>query len=201
MLYHKEQRKDFVMSKNRSNKILIGSLIFLVLIFALTAIIGSKTAYEKRRATEQLTELDFNSMQAYSAQNSTAVMDALKSGNKGKLENLLLSDGGIDEVMNFAKWNKADFKKAVSMGAGSLTAAPDGSGKMDISERFLVDIGDAKYVIFVETLTSRWGRENAGVSAVGVTTYEHFDELDYDWNGAADEQSALAGETWWNKQN
>lgn len=187
------------MSKNKSNKILICALVILALIFALTAIIGSKTAYDKKRASEKLTELDFNSMQAFSTENSAAVMDALKSGSKSKLEDLLLNDGGIDEVMGFAKWNKADFKKAVSLGAGSLTAAPDGSGKMDISERFFVDIGDTKYVIFVETLTSRWGRDNDGVSAIAVTTYEHFNEIDYNWNGEADEQSALAGELWWNK--
>ena len=200
MLYHKEQERDCFMNKKKSNQILIIALLILALIFILTTMIVSKKTYEKRRATEQLTELDFNSMQAFSAENSAAVMDALKSGNKGKLENLMLNDSGIDEVMNFAKWNKADFKNAVSLGAGSLTAAPDGAGKMDVSERFFVDIGDTKYVIFVETLTSRWGRENDGVSAVGVTTFAHFDEKDYDWNGDPDDQSALAGELWWNKE-
>ena len=190
-----------MMSKKKSNKILIIALSLLALIFVLTAIIGSKTAYEKKRTTEQLTELDFNSMQEFSAENAAVVMDALKSGSKGKLEDLMTDTVGLDGVMNFAKWNKADFKKAVSMGAGSLTAAPDGSGKMDINERFFVDIGDTRYVIFVETLTSRWGRENDGISAIGVTTYDHFDELGYNWNGEADEQSALAGDLWWDKQN
>lgn len=201
MLYHREQREDFVMSKKRSNKILICALLILALIFALTAMISSKKAYKEKRASEQLTELDFNSMQAFSTENAAAVMDALKSGNKGKLEELLISDAGIDEVMNFAKWNKADFKNAVSLGAGSLTAAPDGAGKMDISERFFVDIGDTEYVLFIETLTSRWGRENNGISAIGVTTYAHFDEKEYGWNGEPDDQSVLAGELWWNKQN
>lgn len=199
MLYHSGQREDFMMSKNRSNKILICSLLILALIFALTAMISSKKAYEEKRASEQLTELDFNSMQAFSTENASAVMDALKSGNKDKLGKLMSNTGGIDEVMNFAKWSKADFKNAVSLGAGSLTAAPDGAGKMDINERFFVDIGDTKYVLFIETLTSRWGRDNDGVSAIGVTTYAHFDEKGYDWNGEPDDQSVLAGELWWNK--
>ncbi len=199
MLYHREQGKDFVMSKNRSNKILICSLLILALIFALTAMISSKKAYKEKRASEQLTELDFNSMQAFSTENAAVVMDALKSGNKDKLGKLMSNTGGIDEVMNFAKWNKADFKNAVSLGAGSLTAAPDGAGKMDISEKFFVDIGDTKYVLFIETLTSRWGRDNEGVSAIGVTTYSHFDEKESDWNGEPDDQSVLAGELWWNK--
>ena len=189
------------MSKNRSNKILITALIILALIFALAAYIGSKTAYDKKLAAEQLTELDFNSMQAFSAENSAAVMDALKSGSKGKLEELMLNDGGIDDLLNYAKWNKADFKKAVSLGAGSLTAAPDGAGKMDVSEMLLVDIGDTKYVLFVETLTSRLGRNNEGVTAVAATTYEHFNEVEPAWTGEPDDQSVLAGELWWNKQN
>lgn len=199
MLYHREQGKDFVMSKNRSNKILICSLLILALIFVLTAMISSKKAYKEKRASEQLTELDFNSMQAFSTENAAVVMDALKSGNKDKLGKLMSNTGGIDEVMNFAKWNKADFKNAVSLGAGSLTTAPDGAGKMDISEKFFVDIGDTKYVLFIETLTSRWGRDNEGVSAIGVTTYSHFDEKESDWNGEPDDQSVLAGELWWNK--
>ena len=189
------------MSKNRSNKILIGALIILALIFVLAALIGSKTAYNKKVASEQLTEVDFNSMQAFSAENSAAVMDALKSGSKGKLEELLPNAEGIDELMGFAKWNKANFRKAVSLGAGSLTTAPDGSGKMDVSEMFLVDIGDTKYVLFIETLTSRLGRNNEGVTAVGATTYEHFEEIDRNWSGVPDEQSVLAGKLWWNKQN
>lgn len=188
-----------MMSKNRSNKILICSLLILALIFALAAMISSKKAYKEKLASEQLTELDFNSMQAFSTENAAVVMDALKSGNKEKLGKLMSDTGGIDEVMNFAKWKKADFKNAVSLGAGSLTAAPDGAGKMDISERFLVDTGDTKYVLFIETLTSRWGRDNDGISAIGVTTYAHFEEKEYDWNGEPDDQSVLAGELWWNK--
>jgi hypothetical protein len=100
--------------------------------------------------------------------------------------------------MEFADWKKADFENAVSMGAGSLTTAPDENGKMDISERFFVDIGDTRYLLFVETSTSRWGRANDGVSAVAVTTLEHFDELDWDWNGEPDDSSVLAGKLLWN---
>ena len=183
----------------KSNRILICAAIVLALIFAVTAYAGSKTAYDKKLASEQLTELDFYSMQEFSAENSSAVMDALKSGSKSKLEALMPGAEGIDELLGFAKWNKANFKKAASLGAGSLTAAPDESGKMDISERFLVDIGDTKYVIFVETLTSRLGRTNDGVTAVGATTYEHFKETDGDWIGQPDDQSVLAGTLWWNK--
>jgi len=54
-------------------------------------------------------------------------------------------------------------------------------------------------VLFIETLTSRWGMNNEGVSAVGVTTFSHFDGVDYNWSGEKDDQSALAGELFWDK--
>lgn len=185
--------------KKPNKRLIISAVIALAVIFALVAVISAKTAYDKRVQTENLSELDFYSMQQFSGDNSKAVMDALKAGNKSKLEKLMIKSSGIDGVMSFADWGKAKFKNAVSQGAGSLTAAPDKSGRMDISERFVVEIGDTKYMLFIETLTSRWGRENEGVSAIGVTTYEHFEETDSVWNGEADEKSALAGELWWNK--
>ena len=36
---------------------------------------------------------------------------------------------------------------------------------------------------------------NEGISAVAVTSYEHFDDLAYGWNGEKDDSSALAGES------
>lgn len=187
------------MKKKRSNRILTIVLILLAVLFVVVAAKVSKATYDKKVAGEKLTEIDFYSMQEFCGKNAEAVMDALKSGSKDKLAALMPGASGIDEVMEFADWSKADFKKAESMGAGSLTAAPDESGKMDVSERFFVEVGDKKYVLFIETLTSRWGRKNEGVSAVGVTTYKHFDDTGFDWNGEADDHSALAGELWWNK--
>ena len=52
-----------------------------------------------------------------------------------------------------------------------------------------------KYVLYIETLTSRHGMENKGVSVVAATTYEHFDESGYGWNGEKDDSSAVAGKT------
>lgn len=187
------------MKKKRSNRILTAALIVLALIFVLVAVRASKATYDRKVAEEKLTEVDFYSMQSFCGENAKAVMDALKSGSKDKLASLMPGASGVEDVMEFADWSKADFKKAESMGAGSLTASPDESGKMDISERFFVEVGDKKYVLFIETLTSRWGRKNEGVSAVGVTTYEHFDDTGFAWNGEADDHSALAGELWWNK--
>ncbi|MBQ9272170.1 MAG: hypothetical protein IJ227_00415 [Mogibacterium sp.] len=175
-------------------------ILILFLIAAVLAFINAyRTAYNKKAAAEAFEQPDFNSMQEYSAENTQAVMEALKSGKAGKLEKLMITGEGAEDVIAFAEWDKADFENAVSLGAGSLSAAPDENGRMDISERIFVNIGDVRYVLFIETVTSRWGMNNDGVSAVGVTTFSHFDGVDYNWCGEKDDQSALAGELFWDK--
>ena len=151
-------------------------------------------------AEEKITEPDFYSMTAYSNENSDAVMDALKSGSAEKLGALMIDPKGAEDVTGFADWSKADFDNAVSLGAGSFSTAPDKKGRMDISERFIVPVGEDKYVLYIETLTSRHGMNNDGVKVVAATTYDHFDQLDYGWNGEADDSSASAGESFIKKQ-
>lgn len=185
--------------KKRDLLLLLIALLILAITFTAIYFSNKNSVYKERLAEEELTTLDFYSMQEYSSDNSAAVMDALKTGNTKKLEMLMIDPAGVDALMSFANWKNADFGNATSMGAGSLTPAPDENGKMDISERFIVNVGDVKYVLFVETLTSRWGMNNDGVSAVSATTFGHFDGTDYAWNGEGDDQSALAGSLWWNK--
>ena len=183
-------------SKNKGKVIL-----FALLVLALFAVVAAKTAkdtFSDLKAGESFSEVDYYSMQKYSDQNSEAVFSALKSGKPDKLSKLLQSSEGADAVMEFADWSEADFKNAVGLGAGSLSSGPDDDGRIDISERYFVDVGEEKYVVMVETVTSRWGRTNDGISSVAVTTYSHFDsDLDWDWLGEADDYSALAGELFW----
>lgn len=183
------------MKKKKSSRILLAALLMMVALFAVTAFIMARSTYDKKVAGEKITEPDFYSMAEYSGQNSAAVMKALKSGSAEKLGAVMIEPKGAEAVIGFTDWSKADFDNAVSFGAGSLSAAPDKNGMMDISERFIITAGEAKYVLYVETLTSRHGMNNEGVKMVGVTTYEHFDETDYGWNGDPDESSAVAGES------
>ena len=177
---------------------LILVLLILVLIFVETAIVTASRVKEKRIAAdrkgpETIAGLDIAKMNKYSGTNSAKVFIALKSGSSSKLGKLMIDPSGADDVMSFADWTDADFENAVSMGSGSLSPSPDAEGRMDVGERFFVDAGDSRYVFYIETLTSDYGRKNDGVSAVGVTSYEHFDATDYEWNGEADDESALAG--------
>lgn len=185
--------------KKKSNQILLAALLVMVLVFAFTAFGTSRYTYNKKVAEENITEPDFNSMAEYSNENSKAVMKALRSGSAEKLGSLMADPKGAEDVTGFASWKDADFDNAVSLGAGSFSKAPDKEGKMDISERFFVTVGEQKYVLYVETLTSRHGMNNEGVTVVAATTYEHFDELDYGWNGEKDDSSVSAGKSFVNK--
>ena len=179
-------------------KIVVFVALVLVLFVGVTVKTANKT-YSERVAAESFDTLDTYKMQEYCHENAEAVMDALKSGKTDKLEAVMVKAKGAETVMEFAKWKDADFKNAVSMGSGSLTVKPDKKGRMDVSERFFVDVGSKKYMLFIETQTSRWGRTNDGVSAVGVTTFAHFDATDYAWNGENDNESALAGKLLWKR--
>ena len=184
--------------KAKTKKRIIALVIFAAILLLLAMAITSHSAYKTKRQNEHLKTVDFYKMSEFSDNNSKLVMKALASGDSKKLAKRMIDPEGAAAVMEFTDWKSADFEKAISMGAGSLTDAPDEKGYMDISERFFVDIGDTRYVLFIETSTSRWGRANNGVSAVAVTTLEHFDELGWKWNGEPDEHSVLAGKLLWN---
>ena len=186
-------------------------LVFVVLIIALflgVTIWTSSETYRKLVAEQApettveepvYTELDSYSMQEFCKENAEAIFAVLQSGSREELEALMIDASGADSVMEFADWSNADFDNAISMGSGSLTVDPDEEGRMDVSERFFVTTGGTKYVFFIETRCSRMGRANDGVSAIGVTTFSHFDAVDYTWNGEKDDSSVLAGELFWTR--
>jgi hypothetical protein len=196
MLYDRYTgRETKKMKKKNTSTILLIALLLIVAVFAFVAVRTAKATYKKNVADEKISEPDFYAMTEFSEENSKAVMKALKSGSADKLGALMVEASGTEDVVSFADWSTADFDNAVSLGAGSLSTALDKKGRIDVSERFIVPVGEQRYVLYIETLTSRHGMTNEGVKAVGVTTYEHFDQLDYGWNGEDDDESALAGKS------
>ncbi|MBR2674749.1 MAG: hypothetical protein IKE52_04765 [Mogibacterium sp.] len=185
------------MEKKRTKLKLMILTILLLVIFAGTAAFSGIRAYRDRYANEKFDEIDIFSMHEFSRVNSEKALQALKDGNRESLEGIMVSSAGLEGVMNFAEWGELDIENAVSMGSGSLSAKANDKGMIDVSERFIAEAGGTKYVLFIETLTSRWGRKNEGISAIGVTSFEHFNDIDYNWNGIADKSSALAGELFW----
>lgn len=183
--------------KSSAEKKLTAFLIGLMLLFLAVAVLSAVHAYRHKRATEKFDELDLYSMHEYSRINSEKALRALKEGNSGALEKLMISNEGLSDVSGFADWSGMNMDNLVSMGSGSLSFKADPKGRIDISERWIAETEDGKHVFFIETRTSRWGRQNDGISALAVTSFDHFDELDYGWNGEADESSALAGKLFW----
>ena len=179
---------------------LILAAVFMIALFATVTITTARNTYEKNVAEEHFDEYDFYSMQEISTENSKAVFDALKKGDKETLSELMINDENIDSVLDFADWSKLSFKKATSFGAGSLSPSTDKNGRADINEKFVVKTGGDKYVLYIESLTSRWGRVNEGVSAIAVITAEHYENTYSTWNGEKDDSTALAGELFWKKQ-
>lgn len=187
------------MNRKKSNQILLVAVLLMALVFTIVAVRTATITYNKKVAAETVTEPDFYAMTNFSDENSKAVMKALKAGSAEKLGALMVDPKGAEDVVGFAEWSGADFDNAVSLGAGSFSTAPDKKGLMDISERFIVTAGEQQYVLYIETLTSRHGMKNEGVSAVGATTFEHFSELNSLWNGEADDSSATAGKSFLSK--
>lgn len=176
--------------KNRNLEIFLLALaVIFVCVFAISAIRTYNSKYEN----ESFDQVDFYSMASFSADNSEKVISALKSGNMTKLTKLVGDEAGAEEVMSYADWRNANFDTAVSYGAGSYGMTPDKNGRIDVAERIVVQSGETRYVLYIETLTSRWGRKNEGVDAIGAITYSRYKDLDGNWDGEKDEESALAG--------
>ena len=165
----------------------------MAVLFAAVFVSTAVRTYRKALAEERFEQTDFYKMQEFSSENSKEVMAALKAGNMEKFSKMLNDEEGAEEVMRYADWRSADFDGAVSFGAGSLSTEADKKGRIEAGEKFIIKTDDTKYVLYIETLTSRWGRKNEGVDAVGVTSYTHFEDLDMSWNGEKDEETALGG--------
>ena len=101
------------MKKKKRNPLLfIIALLVLAIAFAVIYFSNEDSVYKSRVAEEELTTIDFYSMQEYCSQNAAAVMDALKTGNTKKLETLMIDPAGADALMSFADWKNADFENA-----------------------------------------------------------------------------------------
>lgn len=181
-------------------KIIVFIAVVAAIFIGVTVLSAHKT-YSDRREAEHFTEVDSYSMFEYCEKNVDLVLDALQTGRVELFDKICIDPTGAEDLLAFANWSEADMAEAVSMGEGSLMAKPDKDGCMDVSERAFVKIGKKKYVLFIETRTSRWGRTNDGVSAIAATTFEHFDATDYAWAGEKDGESVLVGELFWKKNS
>lgn len=186
------------MSKRfRNNLIILLILVATVYIsvrgFTFAVEYFADKAYQKRVSEEHFTEVDTYKLSVYSEENAEAVLKALKSGDKEALEKLFTESVDAAALMKYADWSTINDKKTKTLGGGSYMFEPDKSGRMDFGETFWVTTSKGTYVLYIQTVCSRFGKANDGVSAVAATTWEHYDSIDWLWKWQTDKNEVLAG--------
>lgn len=183
-------------------KVLKGILI-IVLVVALggaliyyTGIVAGRT-YQERVNSETSKDLDVYKMQNYAHENAEIILKALKKCDAEKLKENINEATNVEELIDYADWKNLDIKGSTSFGTGSFMPRPDKDGKMDVGEQIILKVGKEKYAFYVQTLTSRYGKINEGITCVAVTTFKHFDEIDYLWLWQSDSKTLRVGKAFY----
>lgn len=163
-----------------------------------TGWVAGKT-YRERVESETSKELDVYKMQKYAHENAEIVLKALKKGNTDKIQKNMRKETDLDSLVRYADWKNLDINGATSFGTGSFMPKPDKRGRMDVGEQIILNAGSGKYALYVQTLTSRYGKINRGITCVAVTTFKHFDEIDYAWKWQTDEKTLKVGKPFYKK--
>lgn len=178
----------------------IPTIILIIVLIAGFVYWTGRTAvktYKERVNNEQNTELDVYKMQKYAADNAEKVLEALAAEDSDEIAELVPKASNVDELMEYANWGDLDLENKTSFGTGSFMPKPDKKGKMDVGEQIVLDTGSGKYAIYIQTLTSRYGRTDEGISCIAVTTWKHFDEIDYAWNWQTDSGTLRVGKAFY----
>lgn len=187
------------MSKNKKSNIFnsIGCLLTLVIVAGVFIFLTGRVAdytYNKNVANEHFTKQDTYKMSEYSEENATAVVNALLKGDKDDIRDLMIDkNADVDKIINYADWTKASEKDIRTLGGGSYRSEPDKDGRMDFGEIYWIKTGKKTYILYVQTVCSRYGKANDGVQAIAATTWEHYDAIDWAWEWQDDNQTVMAG--------
>lgn len=161
-----------------------------------TGVVAGRT-YEERVASESVKDPDVYKMQNYAHENAELVLKALKKGDVEKIKENMKNTANLDEFMKYADWDHLDIKGSTSFGTGSFMPKPDSKGRMDVGEQIIIKAGNTKYAVYVQTLTSRCGKINEGITCLAVTTFKHFDEIDYAWHWQTDTGTLRVGKAFY----
>lgn len=174
--------------------ILVAALVCGLIYY--TGWVAGKT-YQERVKSETSKELDVYKMQEYAHENATIVLKSLKKGKTKKIINNMRRPANLDALMEYADWRHMDVRGSTSFGTGSFMPKPDRRGRMDVGEQIILTAGNKKYALYVQTLVSRYGKINKGITCIAVTTFKHFNELDYAWNWQTDEKTLRTGKAFY----
>lgn len=184
------------------SKILKGILVVILVVAVggaliyYTGLVAGRT-YEERVAAETNEKVDVYKMQNYAHENAEMVLKALKKSDTDKIQDNMRKPADLTKLMNYADWKDLDIKCKTSFGTGSFMPKPDKKGRMDVGEQIMLKAGNTKYVIYVQTLTSRCGKIDEGITCIAVTTFKHFDEIDYAWLWQTDSSTLRAGKAFY----
>lgn len=176
-------------------KILITIVLVLAIICGFIYWTGrtAERTYQKRAENETSTELDVYKMQNYAAENAKKALKALEKEDANELSKLINNPSNVDKLIEYADWEKLDLDNKTSFGTGSFMPEPDKKGRMDVGEQIILNVGKGKYAIYIQTVTSRYGKVDEGISCIAVTTWKHFNEIDYAWKWQTDSGTLRAG--------
>ena len=153
--------------------------------------------YQERVNNEQNTELDVYKMQKYAVDNTEKVLEALVAGDSDEIAELVPRATNVKELMEYADWENLDLDKKTSFGTGSFMPKPDKNGKMDVGELITLKTQNGKYVMYVQTVTSRYGIIDDGVSCIAVAKWKHYDDTDYSWDWKTDSETLRVGKAFY----
>lgn len=184
--------------KNTKGNILnsIGCLLTLVIVVAIFAFVTGWSAnrqYEKRVSEENFTEQDTYKMSVYSEENTNKVIEALKNKDAEGLSSMMIGNPDVSELLDYVEWQNMAPDKTKTLGGGSYMSEPDSDGRMDFGEAYWLRIDKKTYVMYVQTVCSRYGKANDGVSAVAVTDWDYYDSIDWSWEWQEDKHTVMAG--------
>lgn len=183
----------------KKNLDLIKAIVFVLLLFVIVMFVTANGTYYFAKEHFRTTRLDEFQIQEFSSENCDAVFESLAKGGKG-LEDLMCGDPDVREFLKYADWSKGEYDDKRSYGGGSLEDGADANGIYEYADLWRVTIDGEQYMLYIQSESSRYGRENDGVSMIAVTTYEHFNELDANWDCKPDDDTLILGKSGMKKE-
>lgn len=171
---------------------LLKAIMVVILIFVAIMFVTSYATYYFAKANLSTKVLDEFQVQEFSSENCDAVFKALKGGGAG-LGDLMDEGTKTRKLLDYAEWPSADFEDKMSLGGGSFMDGADAEGYYAYEDIWSVYVNDERYIMCIQTVTSRYGRENDGVSCIAISTWDHYLGIDREWDIDNDENTVLIG--------
>ena len=177
-------------------------LVFATLIVCLTLLIQYRAYNSQLKKTGKI---DLYSMQVGSIENGEKLFDALEN-ETADLEILFketydrIDDSMKNEIENlgaYTDWGECDFDNIRNMGGGFVGDSEKeywGDEKLYYENYWVLESSQQSYVIYLQCAYEAWGRENKGIWAVAVTSWDNYYNRDDFWDYKTDDETIRIGE-------